>query len=432
MHDYNNMHDPVAPYDKTGRHARRQSRSRLIGIAVSGSANNALLTSIFPLFLLSLGASPFLIGLVATSIHVQKMGRVVGLQFMHRTGKAGLFFWGRLGSLPAGLGLALLAYQDGVGIWAAWIGLAVFSVRGTVQQIGNTAWWPLVQDNTSKSALGSFLTRMRLQQRLLELVLPLLVGWYLGSQPVAHSFALLFSLAILTTLAAALFSRGIVEREQPPLQQSLWHRLREVLNDAPMRTYAVFILARTAVMAATFPLWVVALTDSGLPVSHFVWLTPVQALGYMAGLRGWGQMVDQHGSRAALTITLVLQAAMAPTWLLLPQGLPWIALWAGLVHLLWGALDSGHQMGQSRAMLDAVSRDYQAEGFAIAIYASALGGFVGGIAGGACFQWTEEAMGIRGPLYYLTIAQLAMVVPWLLSTRLAEHARETPVHRLWQ
>ena len=32
----------------------------------------------------------------------------------------------------------------------------------------------------------------------------------------------------------------------------------------------------------------------------------------------------------------------------------------------------------------------------------------------------------------LAIAQLATVVPWLLSTRLIGYARETPVRRLWQ
>ena len=57
---------------------------------------------------------------------------------------------------------------------------------------------------------------------------------------------------------------------------------------------------------------------------------------------------------------------------------------------------------------------------------------VGGIVGGACFQWTAGALGRRGPLYYLAIAQLATVGPWLLSTRLIEYARETPVRRLWQ
>ena len=92
--------------ESLSRASRCKSQSRLIGIAVSGSTNNALLTSIVPLFMLSLGASPFLIGLVATSSHIQKMGRIVGLQFMHRTGKAELFFWGRIGSLPAGIALA--------------------------------------------------------------------------------------------------------------------------------------------------------------------------------------------------------------------------------------------------------------------------------------------------------------------------------------
>ena len=416
--------------DTASQASRRKSQSRLVAIAVSGSTNNALLTSIVPLFLLSLGASPFLIGLVATSTHIQKMGRVVGLQFMHRTGKAGLFFWGRIGSLPAGIALALLAFQGGAGVWAAWIGLAVFTIRGTVQQMGNTAWWPLVQDNTASGAIGSFLTRMRLQQRLLELVLPLVVGWYLGSQPIANDFALPFALALLSTFAGAFLARGVVEKNQPLSNEGLLLRLRQVIAEPPMRAYAFFVMARTAVLSATFPLWVVALTDWGLPVSYFVWMTPVQALGYMAALHTWGRMVDRHGSRGVLTITLILQAAMAPAWLFLPTGLPWIALWASAIHLLWGALDGGHQMGQSRAMLDAVSPAYQAEGFAIAIYASALGGIVGGITGGALFQWAPALAGERGPLFYLAAAQLAFVATWLLSTRLAGYREQTPVHRL--
>jgi len=422
--------DTTTEEESPSQGSHRKSQSRLIAIAVSGSTNNALLTSIVPLFLLSLGASPFVIGIAATSNHIQKMGRVFGLQFMHRTGKAGLFFWGRLGSLPAGIALALLAYQGGAGVWAAWIGLAVFTIRGTVQQMGNTAWWPLVQDNTASGGIGSFLTRMRLQQSLLELVLPLLVGWYLGSQPTANHFALPFALALFSTFAGAFLARGVAEKAQPVINEGLLPRLRQVIAEPPMRAYAFFIMARTAVLSATFPLWVVALTDWGLPVSYFVWMTPVQALGYMAGLHGWGRMVDRHGSRSVLTITLILQAAMAPAWLFLPSGLPWIALWANIIYFLWGALDGGHQMGQSRAMLDAVSKEYQAEGFAIAIYASALGGFVGGITGGSLFQWAPALAGARGPLFYLTAAQLTFVATWLLSKRLAGYREQTSVRCL--
>ena len=169
----------AAPSDiNSSEDHRHKSRARLVWIAVSGSTNGALLTSIIPLFMLSLGASPFMIGLVATSTHVQKIGRVAGLHYMHRIGKTGLFLWGRMGSAPFGLGLAALAYGSGHIGWAAVLALLLFSVRGTLQQVGNTAWWPLVQDHTEGGSIGSYLAHMRLRQRLLELVLPIGVGWY--------------------------------------------------------------------------------------------------------------------------------------------------------------------------------------------------------------------------------------------------------------
>ena len=87
-------------------------------------------------------------------------------------------------------------------------------------------------------------------------------------------------------------------------------------------------------------------------------------------------------------------------------------------------------MGQSRAMLDAVSKEYQAEGFAIAIYASALGGFVGGITGGSLFQWASVLAGAKGPLFYLTAAQLTFVGTWLLSKRLSGYREQTSVRCL--
>ena len=66
------------------------------------------------------------------------------------------------------------------------------------------------------------------------------------------------------------------------------------------------------------------------------------------------------------------------------------------------------------------------------MYASALGGIVGGIAGGACFQWSAALAGPRGPLFYLCAVQLAFVAAWLLSTRLAGYREQTPVRRFWR
>jgi len=406
---------------------RHKSRARLVWIAVSGSTNGALLTSIIPLFMLSLGASPFMIGLVATSTHVQKIGRVAGLHYMHRIGKTGLFLWGRMGSAPFGLGLAALAYASGHIGWAAVLALLLFSVRGTLQQVGNTAWWPLVQDHTEGGSIGSYLAHMRLRQRLLELVLPIGVGWYLGAHPASSDFALPFLLAFFSTLLGAAFVRGIGENAQDTPKEGLAKRLRQVAQTRPMRSYCLFAIARMGILSATQPLWVVALTDVGLPVSYFVWMTPITALGYMAGLRAWGRLVDAHGPRALLSITLTLQPTMALAWFFLPTTEWSIALWAAAVYLLWGALEGGQQMGQSRVMLDTVDRSFQGEGFALAIYASALGGIAGGVLGGALFEWMQ---GPGWERYYLAAAQAALILPWLLRTRLAGYGEQTPARRL--
>jgi MFS family permease len=157
-------------------------------------------------------------------------------------------------------------------------------------------------------------------------------------------------------------------------------------------------------------------------------MTPVTALGYMAGLHAWGHLVDRHGPRAPLSITLTLQALLALAWLVLPVSPLHIAVWASAVYFVWGALEGGQQMGQSRAMLDAVGQDNQAEGFALAIYASAVGGVAGGALGGALFQW---AQGQALELYYLASAQAGLLVPWLLSTRLSGYRQQTSVRRLF-
>ena len=58
------------------------------------------------------------------------------------------------------------------------------------------------------------------------------------------------------------------------------------------------------------------------------------------------------------------------------------------------------------------------------------GGFVGGITGGTLFQWAPALAGAKGPLFYLTAAQLTFVATWLLSKRLAGYRQQTSVRCL--
>ena len=101
---------------------------------------------------------------------------------------------------------------------------------------------------------------MRLRQRLLELVLPIGVGWYLGAQPLSRDFALPFVLAFFSTLLDATLVRGIGENTQDTPKEG-WSENCGRSFGRPMRNYCLFAIARMGVLSATQPLWVVALTS---------------------------------------------------------------------------------------------------------------------------------------------------------------------------
>jgi MFS family permease len=155
------------------------------------------------------------------------------------------------------------------------------------------------------------------------------------------------------------------------------------------------------------------------------------ALGQIVSLYFWGRLVDNHGSRPAITLSLTCLVAMAPAWLFLPSALVPLMLWACSFYLLYGVVEAGLQMGQTRAMMSAVPERYQAEGFAVVMYASALGGAVGGLGGGVAFdrigQHVLPGLEMEAGLLYLGAVQMVALVQWLLSRRLAGYSRETGV-----
>lgn len=230
---------------------RQRGQFRLIGLAVTGSMNNALVTSISSLFLLALGASPFQVGLLATVHHLERATRLVGVQLIPRLGKAGLMFWGRTASLLPTAGLAVLAFWSHSGTAAIWAGLALLGARGLLQQTGNTAWWPLIQDNTRKNALGAFMARLRTRQRALELVLPLLVGGYLGARPPGRDFALPFALALATTAMGAWFVRRVSKRPLPPPTDGLMRRVLDAFRIPSIRRISVYMVGYNALRSAS-------------------------------------------------------------------------------------------------------------------------------------------------------------------------------------
>jgi hypothetical protein len=402
--------------DALTRQQQQRSQSGVIRYVLAGSANHSLVQAVGPLFLLSLGAAPFHLGLLAAVSQLDKLSRLVGVELLARgVGKTQLMLWGRLLTMPVTGLLVLCALAGAGGTAAVWIAIAVMAARALLQQTGNAAWWPLIQDVTGGAGLGSFLTRMRSQQRLLELAMPLAVGAWLGSAPAAERFTPIFGLAVVALGAGALSIRVVSELPSTSAGGALVSRMRQTLSVPAVARCFRFMGLRALLHSACFPFWIVALTDRGLPASQFVWLGSILAGGQILSLWFWGRLVDRHGYRPALLPGVGGMVLLAGAWLWLPDGGWPLLAWGAAIFLLWGILEAGVQMGQSRVMVDAMPEGLKAEGFAVVMLGSALGGGLGGLAGGSLFTAAGAA---SSDVHYLAGVQALFVVPLLLARRL--------------
>ena len=390
-----------------------------------------------PLFLLSLGASPFHLGLLATLSSLGSTSRLLGARAMPYLGKARMLCLGRL--LASGCPLLLipvaLCWADATnsGVWMA---IGFLALRQIVMQMGGSAWWPLVQDNTFGASLTDFITRQKITQRLVSLGVPLAAGWYLGSQPSASRFAAPFALVAVIGATGAWVARGISERPLPRPTERYWHRVRGVLQIPAVRGYGLCFGVVHFANAAVVPFWVVVLRDRGMPVNHYVWLTALAALGELLPLYLWGRLVEAHGCRAVLTVTLGLLGLAAPLWLTLPTETAPLVVWAAVFYFLWGAVGGGWGFGETRAMIDAVPDDYQAEGFAVMMFTKSVAAALGAFLGGLAFDWATtlpvRAGAAQPTLIYLASLQFLLLGGWVLCRHLKGYDDQLSLSELLQ
>jgi len=407
---------------------RKHGQPRLMGLAVAGSMNSAFITSITSLFLLALGATPFQVGLLASSQHFQRATRLLGLYLIPTLGKARLMFWGRISSLLPNIGLVALAFWLHSGTLAIWLAIIMLALRGLLQQAGSTAWWPLIQDNADDDALGRYLARLRMAQRGSELVLPVIVGWYLGTRPPAQHFTPLFACALLATLFGAWMVWSVSEVRNVNQSEGLFYRIWQVAVYSPVRKLTVYMLVYTALYSIGNTFWVVLLTDRGMPYMYFVWMTSVTALGQLSTLPYWGRLIDRHGGRSVMSISLLGMAALGFAWFILPTNPIYLTLWAFGIYLVWGILEGAHQLGRTHTMMNAILEGYQAETYSLIMYGASFGGIVGGLLGGALFEWIVAQHRPNWEISYLALAQFVFIGVWILSIRLPGHSKQPGVY----
>jgi len=392
--------------------------------------NATTMGSVATLLVLALGGGFLHVGILAMALRSGSIGQIAGVQILRRVGKARLAMGGRLAGLVP---VAVLATLVAVGRPSASIvatAIAAYAVMALIGGVSNTGWWPLLQDNAAGEGMGWFFTRMRTWLRLTQIASLLAVGYYLGAAPEPRRFLLLMAVGAAALLGGAWSIRRVPETPRAAPDAGLLLRLRLAARARTVRPYLRFIFLYMFLYGLITPFWVVMYKRYGLGDGEIVVMMSLVALGNVGSLLLWGRMVDAHGGRAALSLSLVLQGVMGLAWLGLPAGGSALLVWAGAYSLLWGFAESGCQMGRTSAMFRAVPAAYQADSFMLTMLASAAGGAAGAMIGGRVLAALTGAgafvAGLDARLVVLAGAQVCILGAYLASRRLTGHAVETP------
>jgi hypothetical protein len=424
-----------------GEKQRRQGQSAFIRSAVTLSIfGNSTQGTIGQLFVLAMGATPFHIALLSSLTRLAPLAQLIGLKVVGRTGKSRLLGNGTaLMAVPL-LCLIVLSAGGWSGTAAIFAGIFAYAALSFVNSGANTAWWPLLQDLTAGEPKGMFFTRMRTRLRTVELVVPMLMGAYLGQSSTPGRFFLPFAVGLATAMAAVWLLRHVPERQITVRQSALMVRLRLASRVPSVRAYLALIVQYSFTTALMAPFMVLMLRQRGFPNGAIVWMDAIAAIGNVAGLQMWARTVDRHGARPALSITVAGLSVLGLAWVLMPSGLALLATWGVTFYLLWGFLQGGFLMGRTPALLEAIPVRYQADGFALINLGVAAGGATGSFLGGAIFDWLTRnpvtLWGLDGRAIYMAAAQLLLLALWPVKTRLADHDKQTAARRLvvtaWQ
>lgn len=415
---------------------RRRAQMRLICTACANSVWSTTTVSVIgPLFLLTLGGGAFSLALLATVNYVSWLGQVLGLKLIPRYGKTGLaFHGGQLTLVPAVVLVAVsLLAKPGL-LWLTFA-LVAYGLMICIKQTALTGWWPLLQDATAGDARGTFFTRLRMPMRLVEMLVPLAVGAYMGKTPSLQRFALPFMLGAVSLGLASLFIHRVPERHLAPPETGLLLRLRLAARAHGVRQYLAFMLQYSMTLGLVTPFWIFILKqERGLSADFLVWLVTAQAVGHLMGLPLWGKMVDKHGGRSALSLTLPVVALMGLAWLFAPRGGLPLAVWALAFYAIFGFLEGGYMMGRTWTMVSVVPEVYQSDAFTVVnlctFPAAGIGSLLGGIIFEPLTRCTWSIGGFNLPVLYLTFVQVALLACWWTKHRLSLVIPQTSARQL--
>jgi MFS family permease len=383
------------------------------------------------LYAKSLGASSFVLGVIAGFTPLLTILQFVAARLLHRTGyrRLVLMGWGTrtvftfvIATLPLWPGL-----NEGQRLWCLLAALFAFNV---LRGFASGAWLPWITAIVPENVRGRFLSR---DQSFMHLgcFCALVVSSLMSSgQPGPGNYAMVFGVGAVAALVSLWFIRRIPEGSSVEEMRRSAVRVPwlAMVRYAPFARLLVFSLAYSAVIGGVgvFTVEFLAVKEKFGGDTIF-FLGAMTFVGALAGLALAGPWLDETGSKPWMARALLLFEFTVIGWILLAGGLwpAWKSV-VGALNLLGGV--AGAIFGVASTRIVMVSVPVMGRNHFFALY-TVLSGIALGLSpmiwGAALdalrsFDIVISSFHInRYTIYFTAVLLLAFWVRWL-ATRLHE------------
>lgn len=383
------------------------------------------------LYAKSLGASSFVLGVIAGFTPLLTVLQFAAARLLHRTGYRRLVLagWGTrtvftcvIATLPLWPGLEQTQ--------RLWLLLSALFAFNALRGFASGAWLPWLTAIVPENVRGRFLSRDQSFMHLGCFVALIVSSWMSSGQPDPDHYAAVFGVGAVSALISLWFIRRIPEgHSAEEMRRSAvpvpWLAM---LKHSPFARLLVFSLLSSAVIGGlgVFTVEFLAVKEK-FGENTILFLGAFTFVGALAGLALTGPWLDETGSKPWMARALLLFEVAVAGWLLLAGGLlpAWKSV-VGILNLLGGTAGAMLGVAGTRILMGSVPVMGRNHFFALYAVLSGLSLGAAPMVWGAVLDSLgslDIAFGAfhlnRYTVYFAAVLLLALWVRWL-STRLHE------------
>ena len=301
-------------------------------------------------FALALGASDFVIGLIAALQAGANLLQMSSYRAFEKSGKrkeraVGFAFATRFVWLPIGA-VAFLQVEP-LAEYRIYLFLALFALAGILAVYSTVPWLSWHVDLVPQSVRGRFFAQRNLAAGAVGVVLGVLAGRFIdlwkahAVAPERYGFAILIFIGTGFGLLAVRFINKMHHPPYTPSSReiSFWQSLKAPFRDTSFRQLFYFRIFNDISLGMAGPfLGVYMLKQVGLSFTFVSVMAMIATLTNLFSLKLWGRMIDKFGSKPILYICLVGKSLFIFLWIFTAAETTWLFV---ALHL-FGVFDAGN------------------------------------------------------------------------------------------